>query len=351
MCSAFRLGQAKFSAASISLEALAVKPHGLAASSSTTIADIDDQSLDTLMINRFKALALCLILLTLALTGCSSNKEKFDKSSEQLLFEAAERNIRLQYWSTAIEALELLEENFPFGTFAEQAQLELIYVYFRAEEYEAVTAAADRFIRLHPQHRNVDYAYYMRGIAAFHNDSSFFAIMTADTTRRDVGTSRESFDYFAQLLQRYPDSQYGLDAQKRMIYLRNLMARYEIHVANYYFERRAFLAAANRGRFVVENFQRSPAVPDGLAVMIQAYHLLGMDDLSEQAVKVLAANFPEHPALKNGKFNYQFGRDKKTSWVTYLTLGLFKKQPTVNFDSRELYDPFYNEDLDPVPPN
>jgi outer membrane assembly lipoprotein YfiO len=284
------------------------------------------------------------------LSGCSSKDSKLEQTGEQMTYEVAQKYLRTSSWDAATETLELLEENYPFGTYAEQAQLELIYAYYRADEYDAAVASADRFIRLHPQHRNVDYAYYMRGVSAFQNDTSFYAIMPTDITKRDAGTARESFDYFTQLLERYPQSQYALDAQKRMTYLRNMLARYEIHVANYYFKRGAYIAAANRGRYVVEHLHQTPAVPDALAVMAQAYHMLGMQDLSESAAKVLIANYPDHPTLKKGEFNYRFGRDQKTSWVTYITLGLFKKQPHINFDTREQYNSFYQEQADPQPP-
>lgn len=287
----------------------------------------------------------------LILGGCSSNDDKLTQSSEQVTYNMAQKYLRSSNWSASIEALEIMEENFPFGTYAEQAQLELIYAYYRGSEYEAAIAASDRFIRLHPQNRNVDYAFYMRGISAFQNDSAFYTMLPTDITKRDAGTAKESFDYFAQLIDRYPDSPYALDAQKRMVYLRNMLARYEIHVANYYFERSAYLAAANRGRYVVENFEGTPAVPDGLAVMAQAYHMLGMNDYSKSAERVLVANYPDHPALEDGKFNYRFGREEKNSWVTYLTLGLFKRQPTINFDTRELYNPFYNDKAEALPPS
>lgn len=294
------------------------------------------------MIQNSKAL-IALVATLAILAGCSSNNKKPNTSTEQLTYETAQRLLRTSNWEGAAEALELLEENFPFGSYAEQAQLELIYAYYRGEEFDAAIASADRFIRLHPQHRNVDYAYYMRGVSAFQNDTAFYSVLPTDITKRDAGTARESFDYFAQLLNRFPDSAYALDAQKRMVYLRNMLARYEIHVANYYFKRGAYLAAANRGRYVVENLQQTPAVPDGLAVMAQAYHMLGMQELSATSAQVLIANYPDHPALVDGKFNYRFGRDKKTSWVSYLTLGLFEKQPYTNFDTRYQYNAFYSE--------
>ena len=274
------------------------------------------------------------------LAACASNEPKY--TTEKDFYDAAQRMLRAAQWETAIKNLQLLEENFPFGTYAEQAQLELIYAYYKSSQPEAAMAAADRFIRLHPQHRNVDYAYYMKGLTTFtQNQGLFERYVPSDLTDRDPGAARESFSHFAQLLARYPDSQYAPDAQKRMIHLRNLLARYEIHVANYYFKRGAYLAATNRGRYVVENFQQTPAVPDALAVMAQGYHLLGMEDLAADAVEILRLNFPDYPNLnQDGEFNYQYSVDiNSRSWVNLLSFGLFDKQDLRGFDTRTIYNP------------
>ena len=289
-------------------------------------------------------LASLFICLSVWLGGCASTEEKLSKSSEQEVYERAQRYLKGSSWELAIQTLQALEENFPFGSYGEHAQLELIFAYFRAGEYEAAIAASDRFVRLHPQHRNVDYAFYMRGIASFYNESAFSSMFPVDVTQRDPGTAKDAFNYFGQLLSIFPESAYALDATKRMTYLRNSLARSEINVANYYFKRGAYLAAANRGRWVVENMQTTPAVPDGLAVMAQAYYLLDMKELAESSEKVLIHNFPDHPAIKDGKFNYFYGREEKKSIVRYLTGGLFGKRNNIVFDSREQYNPFYFDD-------
>jgi outer membrane protein assembly factor BamD len=285
--------------------------------------------------------------LIISLTACGSNSDKEEQTSEQQVYEAAQSALDRSNWTGAIEALNLLEENFPFGNYAEQAQLELIYANYRAGEYEAVLSAADRFIRLHPQHRNVDYAYYMRGLATANQTGELLGgALGVDQTRRDTGAARESFSHFAQFLSRFPDSLYAPDAHKRMIHQRNLLARYEIHVANYYFKREAYLAAANRGRFVVENYQQTPAVPDALAVMAQAYYLLDLPELAEDAARVLHLNYANHPALnENGEFNYQYSAQSadRSLW-SYLTLGLFDKDTPQEFDTRSLYSPEYREE-------
>ncbi|AMX01650.1 outer membrane protein assembly factor BamD [Microbulbifer thermotolerans] len=298
------------------------------------------------------------VLLSTILVACASTDESEEglpsgNRTEQAFYEAAQRQLRSSQWDLAIKNLRALEDNFPFGNYAEQAQLELIYAYYRNYENDAAIAAADRFIRLHPQHRNVDYAYYMKGLASFTEGSGLFErFLPTDMTSRDPGSARESFAHFAQLMARFPESRYAPDAQKRMIHLRNLLARYEIHVANYYFKRGAYLAAANRGRYVVENFQQTPAIPDALAVMVQSYHLLEMPELEASALSVLRTNYPNHPAfLRNGSFNYNYYKGASgRSFIHRITLGLFEKSDPRGFDSRELYNPEYQREEAPLPP-
>lgn len=295
-----------------------------------------------------RAAILMLLSSLLLLSACSSTDDQGPKhTTEADFYEAAQKQLNSRQWTPAIRNLQALEENFPFGTYAEQAQLELIFAYYKNFEPEATAAAADRFIRLHPQHRNVDYAYYMKGLSSFTEGNGLFErFIPTDLTQRDPGAARESFADFAQLLARFPNSPYATDAQKRMIYLRNLLARYEIHVANYYLKRGAYIAAANRGRYVVENFQQTPAVPDALAVIVQSYQLLGLNDLYQQPLAALQANYPEHPALnKKGAFNFEFSTDTgERTWVSKATFGLFDKAEPPGFDTRIIYNPEYRED-------
>ncbi|MDN3638951.1 outer membrane protein assembly factor BamD [Simiduia curdlanivorans] len=285
---------------------------------------------------------IALIAALLLVAGCSSTDDEPKVSTEKEFYDAAQRLLNSSQWEPAIRNLQLLEENFPFGAYAEQAQLELIYGYYKSNQPEAAIAAADRFIRLHPQHRNVDYAYYMKGLTSYtQNQGIFERFIPSDLTDRDPGAARESFAHFAQLIARYPDSQYAGDARKRMIHLRNILARYEIHVANYYFKRGAYLAAANRGRYVVENFQLTPAVPDALAVMAQGYHLLEMNELADSAVEILKANFPDYPNFdSDGNFNFQYSIDiNDRSWLNLMSFGMFDKQELRGFDTRAIYNP------------
>jgi outer membrane protein assembly factor BamD len=279
-------------------------------------------------------------LLSLLLAACSGTEEIDANLSEDQLYQKAQENSNKGRYDRAIEHYQALESRYPFGTYSDQSQLEIIYAYYQHYEHEAAGAAAERFIRLHPQHPQVDYAYYMKGLSSFTESQGLLErFMPTDMSKRDPGAARKSFAEFSDLLTRFPDSQYAPDARKRMIYLRNLLARYEIHAANYLFKRGAHLAAANRGRYVLENFQETPAIPDALAVMVQAYHLIGMEDLAQQSLTVLKANYPDYPSLNDkGEFNYQQDlQNEKRSWLNVLSAGLLGSSEPPGFDTRELY--------------
>jgi len=297
-----------------------------------------------------KNLSLMLLILSLSLTtGCSwlgwGDEEQTEEDSagltEKDFYERIQTSLNASNWTVAISNLQLLESQFPFGKYAEQGQLELIYAQYKSGDYESSIASADRFIRLHPQHPNVDYAFYVKGLSEISQTGGFFdSFLPTDSSMRDIGEARGAFTTLTELLSRFPESPYAADARKRLVSLRNRLARAEIHVANYYFTRGANLAAANRGRFVVENFQQSPAVPDGLAVMAQAYYLLEMKELADNSVEVLVANYPEHPSLdSNGQFDFERRLlADQDSWLDKLSFGVLKRIKPPSFDSRSVYD-------------
>ncbi len=266
-----------------------------------------------------------LLIATLSLTAACASKPAIDENlSEAELYSQAQEQLGKESYSYAVDTLKALESRYPFGPFAEQAQLELIYAYYKNEEPEAAKAAAERFIRLHPQHPDADYAWYMKGLAYFDMDQGFLTrFLPLDMTKRDPGAARDSFNEFAQMVRRYPSSRYAPDAKARMLYLRNLLAAYEIHVARYYLRREAYVAAANRGRYVVENMQQTPAAADGLAVMTEAYQHLGMNDLASTSLETLKLNYPQHPTLENGEFVLS-NPEEDRYWVSRLTLGLIE---------------------------
>ena len=254
-----------------------------------------------------------LILSIAFLSNCSwmefddkkSTENQESGYTEREFYDKIQRSLGSKNWQLAIGNLQLLESQFPFGKYAEQSQLELIYAQYMSNDYSSSIASAERFIRLHPQHPNVDYAVYVKGLSEFNQSGRLFdGLFDLDNSTRDIGTARQSFATLGQLIKQYPNSPYAPDARQRLISLRNQLARSEINVANYYFSRGALVAAANRGQYVVENFQQSPAVADGLAVMAQAYHMMGKSELAENSVKVLAANFPDYPQLNEDKFDF-----------------------------------------------
>jgi outer membrane protein assembly factor BamD len=284
-----------------------------------------------------------LVSLLLFISGCSwfggDDDELIADSGEQQMYREAQRHLKNENFSLAVRSLQGLESRYPFGQYAEQAQLELIYAHYSAYEFAAANEAADRFIRLHPRHPSVDYAYYMKGLAAYDIEPGFFSrFIPSDDTKRDVSHIQTAFAEFAQLLARFPDSAYAPDARQRMVHMRNMLARNEIHVANYYFRRGAYMAALNRGKYVVEHMQQTPSVADGLAIMGQAYLLLGLDDLAEDSIAVLCENYPDHPNLTSGcEFNSVYTMDGlQRSWINQATLGLFDppKPPQFNYRPR-----------------
>ena len=283
------------------------------------------------------AMALLLLLSGCSFFGDGDELDLGSESGEQQIYYEAQRYLDNESFGMAIRTLQLLESRYPFGRYAEQAQLELIYAHYGAYEYEAAIEAADRFIRLHPQHPNIDYAYYMKGLAAFDMEGDFFSsLIPTDDTKRDIGLIQEAFAEFAQLLARFPGSAYAPDARARMVHMRNMIARHEIHVANYYFRRGAYMAALNRGRWVVEHMQQTPSVADGLAIMAQGYILLGMNELALDSISVLRANYPDHPSLnEEGEFESSYDLNgPHRSWINKVSFGLFDPPEPPQFDYR-----------------
>ena len=247
----------------------------------------------------------CVVSIGFAVTGCAMFEDEPDVTRDwpvERLYGEAKGALNDGDYETAIDYYEKLESRFPFGRYAQQAQVDLAYAYWKDDEPASAIAAADRFIKLHPTHPNVDYAYYLKGLVNFSQGRNFFdRFVPRDMSLRDPGSVRDAFSDFAELTRRFPESKYAEDARQRMVYLRNVLARHEVHVADYYMRRGAFLAAANRSRFVVENYQRTDAVPDALAIMAMAYRLMDLDDLSDDALRVLELNYPQHKGIATAR--------------------------------------------------
>lgn len=240
-------------------------------------------------------------LLLLVLTGCSVFGEKKDVTrgwSAQRLYNAAKDRLDDGDFDGAIDFYEKLESRYPFGLLAQQGQLEIAYAYYRHSEPESAIAAADRFIKLYPDHPNLDYAYYLKGLTNFNRGRTIIdRFLPKDPSERDTQAAIDAFRDFEQVVTRFPESKYAGDSEQRMLFLRDTLARHEIHVANYYMRRGAYLAAVNRAKYVVENYPSTVAVPDALALMARGYRVMGLTELSEDALRVLSTNFPEHPAI------------------------------------------------------
>jgi outer membrane protein assembly factor BamD len=234
------------------------------------------------------------LLLLLLLTSCGLLPELEDETkgwSASKFYSEASGAMSEGDYETAIKYYEQLEARYPFGRYAMQAQLDVAYAYYKFDEPESAIAAADRFIKLHPTNPYVDYAYYIKGIVNFNRSIGFFdRFIPIDSSQRDPAASAESFKDFSTLIRKFPNSKYSADARIRIVHLHNNMAKYHVHVARYYMKRGAYLAAANRCKEVIEKYQRSTAVRDALVVMIEAYDALELEDLSNDAQRVLALN-------------------------------------------------------------
>ena len=246
-------------------------------------------------------------------------------ATQQALYEDAQKSLATGNYADSIVRLERLEARFPFGAFAEQAQLELIFAHHMVGEHDSTQAAADRFIRLHPQHPKVDYAYYMRGLSSLARDRGIFRrFLGTDISRRDITNIKQAFAQFNELVTSFPGSAYAKDARQRMIYIRNVLAAHELNVASYYLGRRAYVAAANRARYVIENFSQTTAAPEALALLIEANWQLGLDDAAHDALEVLALNFPAYHAFdQEGQLVLRKIIDnRERSWLNMVTFGL-----------------------------
>jgi outer membrane protein assembly factor BamD len=203
-------------------------------------------------------------------------------------------------YELAIKRYETLEARFPYGRYSQQGQLEIAYAYYKQNEQASAVAAAERFIKLHPNHPNVDYAYYLKGLAYFNEDLGLLGrIANQDRTERDPKSARESFDAFKDLAQRFPQSKYTPDALARMKYLVNALASHEVHVARWYVRRGAYVAAVNRAQYALKNYPEAPAQEEALLIMIRAYDALGMKDLADDTERILRKNFPDSEQAKS----------------------------------------------------
>ena len=239
-----------------------------------------------------------LAVLVLALAGCKKDSEMEDFASAEELYENAKYQLNKGNWQGAVRGYQRLQTRYPFGRYAEQAQLEMAFAYYKAGQPEQALATADRFIRMYPAHPNLDYAYYIRGVTNYEQQVGFLEKMFPSRVRdRDQTAAMESFQDFDELTRRFPDSRYAPDARQRMVYLRNNLSYYEIDVARYYLRREAYVAAANRARYLIETYPGTPEAASALLVLNEAYTELNMPELADDAIRVLEHNYPDHPYI------------------------------------------------------
>jgi outer membrane protein assembly factor BamD len=260
------------------------------------------------------------LVFLLCAAGCSLLPEQVDKTkdwSANQLYSAAKESLNDKDYKEAIDYFEKLEARYPFGVYAQQAELEIAYAYYKYDEPDSAIAAAQRFIKTNPRHPNIDYAWYIMGLTNYNRGRTLIdKVLPQDPSQRDTTVMHQAYDDFYQLVKNYPNSKYTPDATQRLIYLRNNMALYEMHVADYYMRRGAYIAAADRSQYVIENYQRTTAVPQALVMSVRAYRKLGMNQLADDALRVLRLNFPDNPAIPD----LMQGKDPKKNkgWFSWL---------------------------------
>jgi outer membrane protein assembly factor BamD len=240
------------------------------------------------------------IVFALSTIACNLLPEVKDDTagwSAERLYKEAHDMLTTGNYTRAVKLFDTLEGRYPYGRYAQQAILEGAYASYRAGETAPAIAACDRFIRTYPNHPNVDYAYYLKGVVNFREDQGLFGyVVEQDLSERDPKMARESFAAFKELVARFPESKYASDSTERMRYLVNALSSYEVHVATYYYNRGAYVAAANRAQASLLNYPQTPANEDALILMARSYDQLGLTQLRDDAQRVLKDTFP------NGKY-------------------------------------------------
>ncbi|MFT5880484.1 MAG: outer membrane protein assembly factor BamD [Moritella sp.] len=237
-------------------------------------------------------LAISLSLVLFVTTGCSTKTALAvpDKPAIEL-YSMAQQSLQAGNFMSAVETLEALDTRYPFGPHTVQVQLDLIYAYYKNNDTAQALANIDRFIRLNPTHKDIDYVYYMRGLTNMGADYNLFHdLFNIDRSDRDPSYANAAFNDFARLIQRYPDSEYVADAQKRAIAVKSRLARYELSAAEYYMKRKAYIAAIQRAQYVLDNFSDTESRTSALKVMVKAYDILEQPQLKANAETILAAN-------------------------------------------------------------
>jgi len=235
------------------------------------------------------------IAIAISLTGCGPAKDEVDQTADwsvEKFYLSARAELAQENYLTAIEYYETLESRFPFGKYATQAQIDVAYAYYKFEEPDSAITAIDRFIKLHPRNPSVDYAYYLKGLVNFDRGGTVLDVISErDLSDFDRNLLQAAYNDFRVLTQRFPDSQYATDARKRMVFLRNELARSDLMIAKYYASRDAWVAVTNRTKFILQNYQGSSVIRSTLELQLQAYQALELDDLAKDTQRIIDLNY------------------------------------------------------------
>jgi outer membrane protein assembly factor BamD len=250
---------------------------------------------------------ICTLIVSILIVSCNSDVPEIEQP-EKIYYDLAQKRMLNQNYIGAIESLEAIESKYPFGRYAEQAQVELIYANFMNGQTIGSHAAAEKFIRLYPRHPNIDYAYFMKGLSSYTRDKDLLIRFTnTDISNRDITGAKESFAELTEFLTRFPDSQYAPYAKQRNIYLRNMIARNELAAADYYQSIDAHVAAIRRAKYVIENIPNSSENFRALKVLEKSYKALGYEDLRDDILKIIALNYPDNASNTSDESGWSWG--------------------------------------------
>jgi outer membrane protein assembly factor BamD len=255
--------------------------------------------------NKILRLITTSVFIIFFIVGCSSKKNekpKVDDKPPVELYSEAQHALESASYEKATDILEALDSRYPFGAHSDQVQVDLIYAYYKRDETALALANIDRFMRLNPTHEDLDYLYYLRGLTHMATDQQIFQnLFGIDRYNRDPSHSLQAFKDFNHIIKFYPNSQYAVDAQLRMVFIKDRLARYEISVAEWYIKREAYIAAINRSKLVLNNYPDTASVEEALGIMIKAYDELGLVEPKKNALAVLKLNYPNSRVVRRSE--------------------------------------------------
>ncbi|XKM12865.1 outer membrane protein assembly factor BamD [Orbaceae bacterium ac157xtp] len=245
-------------------------------------------------------------LLTGVLFGCTSAKPNVENVPEQELYKKATEELDTGNIRSAVTILEEMDKTYPFGPYSQQVQLDLIYAYYKSGDLPVAIASIDRFLKLNPTHPNVDWVIYLRGLANMaQDDNEVQGWFNVDRSDRDTAFAQAAFKDFNYLLASYPYSPYSYDAEKRLVFLKNRLATYQLKVAQYYTERGAYVAVINRVTDMLKQYPDTDAAKQALLLMRDAYNQLGLANEAQKTEQLIQANI--------GNFN--ISEEKPFLWI------------------------------------